>query len=152
MLSVAFIFAILCFAFLIFFFAGLPNLKTCELPNSRDFSENSRLKENVPVLVLTLIYTGAAFWNLGNSISPESFMPMEGECAILDLSSVRYEAEPLTLILFPGVGIGEYDIEYSNDTEGWFPLSHFSQDHVSVLKWQFLSLLSDEPFQYLRII
>ena len=152
MLSVAFVFAILCFAFLVFFFAGLPNLKTCELPNSRDFSENRRLKEYVPILWITLLYALAAFWNLGNCTSPESFMPMEGESVILDLTSEQYEAEPLTLILFPGVGIGEYDIEYSNDTEGWFPLSHFSQDHVAVLKWQFLSLISEEPFHYLRII
>ena len=153
MLSIALIFAIFCLVFLFLFFAGLPNLKTCELPNSSDFMHHGTdIKTWLPLLIVTAAYAGTAFWNLGNNASPERFIPMSGQSVVIELPDEQLDTGPKTLILFPGVGIGEYDIEYSDDAEGWFSLTHFSQDHVAVLKWQFLSLPTLDSFRYLRII
>ncbi len=170
MLSISHLFALLCFGFLLFFFAGLPNLKTCPLPtyvqrNNRNQYRAGRIKVNddcdtaqeyhdnklrygLALTAIILVYSVAAFWNLGNKESPETFAPMAGENAVLDFGA---SSKPSVLVLFPGVGIGEYQIEYSDDAEGWFPLEKFSQDHVSVLKWQYISLPAERDFRFLRI-
>ena len=147
MLTPSFAFAVLTFALLLLFFSGLPNLKTCELPRTLMKSEPDRLNR-LAVMLITVLYAVCAFWNLGNTRSPQTFVPMEGRDVILRLPE---DTVPDRLVLFPGVGQGSYSIEYSNDAEGWRPQTSFDQDHVAVLKWQILPLNLTAPVNYLRI-
>jgi len=147
MLTPSFAFAVLCFVLLLLFFSGLPNLKTCELPHSLKKNEPDR-QNRLAVMIVTILYAICAFWNLGNTRSPQTFVPMEGRDVILRLPE---NCLPERLVLFPGVGQGNYSIEYSNDAEGWYPQKTFTQDHVAVLKWQFLPLEMNEPVNFLRI-
>ena len=147
MLTPSFAYAVLCFVLLLLFFSGLPNLKTCELPHSLKKNEPDR-QNRLAVMIVTILYAICAFWNLGNTRSPQTFVPMEGRDVILRLPE---NCLPERLVLFPGVGQGNYSIEYSNDAEGWYPQKTFTQDHVAVLKWQFLPLEMNEPVNFLRI-
>ena len=164
MLTASFAFAVLCFALLLLFFAALPSLKTCELPflPTEPFPEDrslaalstesrisrSGIRERIAVLVVTVVYAVCAFWNLGNTDSPQTFADMSGRAAVYRLTDER---TPSQMVLFPGVGQGSYSVEYSNDAEGWHPLTEFTQDHVAVLKWQYLPLELPEGTRYLRI-
>ena len=147
MLTASFSFAVICFALLLLFFSGLPNLRTCELPRFRCMNEPDR-QNRLAVMLITVIYACFAFWNLGNTRSPQTFAPMEGRAVIFGLPE---SSSPATLVLFPGVGQGSYSIEFSDDQEGWFPLTTFTQDHVAVLKWQFLPLELSHAVRYLRV-
>ena len=147
MLTPSFAFAVVCFVLLLLFFSGLPNLRTCELPRTLMKSEPDR-QNRLAVMLITVLYTLCAFWNLGNTASPQTFVPMEGRDVILRLPE---NTVPDRLVLFPGVGQGSYSVEYSNDAEGWRPQTTFDQDHVAVLKWQILPLNLSEPVNFLRI-
>ena len=151
MLNASVLFAVLCFLALLLFFSGLPNLRTCDLPTGTAETvdpSKKRMLERVLVLIVTLIYAFSAFWNLGNRQSPQSFILMEGKAVVLEISDPATEQ---VLALFPGIGIGTYLIEYSDDAEGWFPQESFMQDHVAVLKWAFLPLNFDHAVRYIRI-
>ena len=147
MLTPSFAFAVLTFVLLLLFFSGLPNLRTCELPPTLLKNEPDR-QNRLAVMLIILLYALCAFWNLGNTASPQTFAPMEGRDVILRLPE---GSVPDRLVLFPGVGQGSYSIEYSNDAEGWYPQTSFDQDHVAVLKWQFLPLNLSAPVNFLRI-
>lgn len=149
MLTVSFIFAVICFVILLLFFSRVPNIRTCELPSTRQSDDEPDQKPfRLAVLLIMFVYALSSFWNLGSLQSPQTFVPMNERAAIVTLSE---ESVPDRLILFPGVGQGNYNIEYSDDTEGWFPLTTFSQDHVAVLKWQFIPLELSRPVRYIRI-
>ena len=147
MLTPSFAFAVLCFVLLLLFFSGLPNLKTCELPHTLKTNEPDR-QNRLAVMLITIVYALCAFWNLGSTHSPQTFVPMEGRDVILRIPE---NCMPDRLVLFPGVGQGSYSIEYSNDAEGWYPQTTFTQDHVAVLKWQYLPLNLYGPVNFLRI-
>ena len=142
----------ICLAFLLLFFSCLPNLNRCRLPGESKTQEDSpktgKGREILTVLTVTLVYAIAAFWNLGNRSSPESFIPMTEHSVILQPNA---NAVPAKLMLFTGVGQGEYSIELSEDQEGWISIASFKQDHVSVLKWNTVELQLAESPSYLRI-
>ena len=153
MLSTSFLFAAALFVLLLVFFAYLPDLRSCPLPSVNApllTAPVSGKKDNgLPCLLLIMLaYSVTAFWNLGNTMSPETFAPMNSRSAILEF---READVPAVAVLFPGVGTGEYSIEVSNDQEGWHPVGSFSQDHVSVLKWQYVELSQMGAFRYLRV-
>ena len=143
--------ALICFAFLLLFFSFLPNLKTCRLPRRRsDASEtaDSRRRETLSVLTVTLLYAAVAFWNLGDISSPETFIPMQNRSVVLQPLS---DKTPAKIMLFCGTGQGEYSVECSWDGEYWTPAASLEQDHVAVLKWHTLELeLSSAP-SYFRV-
>ena len=132
---------------LIAFFSGLPLLSRCALPEACERRFDRR--DALILALITLLYALVAFRNLGNTRSPESFVPMEGRSVVLTLPE---GAEAETLQLFPGVGIGGYAIETSPDGEHFTELTRFEQNHVAVLKWDSLPLADAlRPIRYLRI-
>ena len=141
--------AFICFAFLLLFFSFLPNLKTCRLPYKKtSASVGGRKREVLSVLAVTLLYAAAAFWNLGNISSPETFSPMQNRSLVMQPLSDRM---PAKIMLFCGTGQGGYSFECSWDGEYWAPVGSFEQDHVSVLKWHELEMdLSSAP-SYFRL-
>ena len=135
--------ALLLFAF----FALLPDLRRCELPCApvRRFTA----ADAVILGLLMLVYGAVAFYHLGNTRSPEGFVPMEGRSVTLTLPE---EGDPEALWLFAGVGAGNYAIEASADGESFAPLTDFEQNYVAVLKWASVSLAdAPRPLRALRL-
>ena len=68
---------------LIAFFSGLPLLSCCALPEACERRFDRR--DALILALITLLYALVAFRNLGNTRSPESFVPMEGRSVVLTL-------------------------------------------------------------------
>ena len=113
---------------LLLFYLCLPDLRGCTLTGGK-----KRLDRWDAVLMagISLAYALVAFWNLGNTHSPERFVNMENRSVTVELGQGSMEK----LMLFSGVGIGEYTIEYAPDGENFQPLTSFRQSHAEVLKW-----------------
>ena len=134
--------------FLIAFFTGLPDLTRCRLPHAR--SERITRADWFLMAVVTLLYALLAFWNLGNTRSPETFERMENRTAVLTLSA---PAQPDSLMLFCGIGSSSYDIQVSFDGADYVTVHTYEQNSVSVLKWGPLTLFDvQQPIVSLRVV
>ena len=138
---------------LILFFSALPNLKYCTLPcdeeklSSKD-SKCSRRNEALFLVLLCAVYAFTAFFGLGDTVAPQSFMPMEGNSVIFELNG---EASPSEIMLYSGVGTGNYDILCSKDGENYVLVQNFEQKHSDVLKWHNLDFESSFIPKYVEI-
>ena len=93
---------------LFLFYTGLPALHRCSLPSSS--GERDGRQDALCILLITGIYALTAFYDLGDRTAPQSFVPMEGQSAVIEL-----EQHPAELMLYTGVGMGGYRIEISED-------------------------------------
>ena len=147
MTFLTFFFPILTVLLLLSFYLNLPGLKSCLRPLDmpppppgrkrprllrEDRSRRLTRKDALPMLLITLLYACTAFFRLGSFTDPQTFVPMAETEAVLTLPE---GALPSQLVLYPGVGIGGYTIEYSEDGETYERVDSFVQDHVAVLKW-----------------
>ena len=136
-----------CFLLITVFFMLLPDLRTCSL------SGGTRRMDRADWLVVagvTLVYAVAAFMGLGNTASPESFVRMENETAQFGLDPDGGAAAKL--MIFSGVGIGDYSIDYT-DTDGHnLHLAELEQSHGDVLKWHEVALEQPVTGGTLRIL
>ena len=122
---------------LLMFFLALPDLKSCSLPEFGVVSKKGlHYKSMVSILVITAVYAAIAFYNLGNTSSPESFVEMPGKTAIIELEAPETVSH---IMLFPGVGMGDYEIIYQY-SDGSSAKESFSQGHIQVLCWQKLQV------------
>ena len=124
-----------CFLLIAIFFMLLPDLRVCTLKGG-----DRRLTRADALIMagLTLVYAAVAFRGLGNTESPQSFVNMEGETA-----SIRPDpgdGAVSKLMLFTGIGIGSYSIDYTTDGNDSYHLADFEQSHAEVLKWQAISV------------
>ena len=147
---------------LLVFFFTLPDLNTCTLPLEQPpeggkrrsrlpGAERSRTlswADALPILLITLVYASTAFFRLGSMSDPESFVPMAGQEAVLTLPE---GSVPTRIMLYPGVGMGGYDVSYSEDGQEYFSVSSYTQDHIAVLKWNFLTPETGLRPRYIRI-
>ena len=132
---------------LIAFFSCLPDLRHGRLPHAP--SRRLSSADAVILAVIMLLYGAVAFYELGNTRSPESFEQMEGRTATLSLDG---DAAPAELWLFPGVSPGDYEIEVSADGESFVPAGSFQQDYVAVLKWGSVPLMeAPQPVRFVRV-
>ena len=130
---------------LIIFYLGLPDLQRCTLDRP-----GGRRLDRVDAAIMagiSLAYACVAFLNLGDTQAPESFVNMEQRSAIVELE----ESGTRELMLYSGVGIGDYTLEFSTDGENYSLLTSFSQTHGEVLKWNKVELEGGLPAGYLRI-
>ena len=132
---------------LVVFYAGLPALQNCRLPSASP-KRGGRGLDALWLLLITGAYAFAAFYDLGDTAAPQSFVPMAGQSAVFGL-----EERPAELMLYTGVGMGGYRIEISDNGTDYAPLTEdFTQDHVAVLKWHSLPLKTEgEGHCYVRI-
>ena len=122
------------------FFLSLPELKGCRIDDEGPERRRLDRRDALIMAAIALVYAGVAFYRLGNTRSPESFIYMSGRTSQLELP----EDEPVSsLKLFTGVGMGNLIVEYAADGENFVPVGSFSQSHAEVLKWSFVLL--DEP-------
>lgn len=119
---------------LILFYLGLPDLHSCTL-HVRGRKRLDRVDAAI-MAAITGVYALVAFWGLGNTASPESFVNMEQRSVTITLG----EGEVSSLMLYTGIGIGDYHIEYSDDGREYSAVAGFHQSHAEVLKWNSISL------------
>lgn len=139
-------------------FSRLPELKTCVLPVFRREERQGRVlpereatgfPAHLPIFLITLIYAATAFFNLGDLRAPQSFQAMEGETAVLSLET---EAQPCAVMLYCGVGQGDYLLEARTEGGDWVHAGDFSQGHVEVLKWHSFNPDFPEGTRELRLV
>lgn len=114
------------------FFLSLPDLRSCALTDPDKARHKLGRADAVIMAVIMLLYALVAFWKLGNTESPESFVNMENrtESIELDINS----GTVTHLMVYEGVGIGSYSITYS-DGSATYDIAELTQSHADVLKW-----------------
>ena len=135
---------------LLVYFMTLPDLNRCLLPGEGKRARSRALgrRDLLPILLITGIYACTAFFRLGSMRDPQSFAPMAGQVAVIELPE---GAAPSRIMLYPGVGMGSYDISYSEDGQEYFSVSSFNQDHIAVLKWAPITPETSLRPRYIRI-
>ena len=123
-----------CFLLIAAFYTLLPDLRFCALGPAEKSEYRLRRADAGILAALTLGYALIAFTGLGNTKSPQTFTDMQGRTVEITLALDGGTASHL--MLFTGVGIGSYDIEYTTDGTDSYQLAHFDQSHADVLKWQ----------------
>lgn len=120
------------------FFLSLPELKYAVLAEPDKARHKLRRVDALIMAAISLVYGAVAFYNLGNTRSPESFVNMNGRTTFveLELSDERVSR----LMLYTGVGIGGYTIEYTTDGTDNYVLAEFTQSHAEDLKWHDVAL------------
>ena len=121
-----------CFLLIAAFFMLLPDLRSCRLGRGGRDTRLGRADALLMALI-TLAYAAVAFTGLGSRSSPQSFANMEGRTAQLKPDPAGGTVE--RLMLFTGVGIGSYELEFLADSGERFPLASVEQSHADVLKW-----------------
>ena len=114
------------------FFLSLPDLRSCALTDPDKTRHSLGRADAVIMAVIMLLYALVAFWKLGNTESPESFVNMENRTESIELD---INGGTVThLMVYEGVGIGSYSITYS-DGSATYDIAELTQSHADVLKW-----------------
>ncbi len=147
-MKITYLLPIALFILLAVFFLGLPDLRRCALPGSgRCPHALDRVDAGIMALI-SLVYAAIAFTGLGNTASPETFAAMRGTSAVIELPG---NVCPSRIMLFSGVGEGGYIIEYSADGIAWEHAANYTQDYISVLKWNEVTPDAVTVPRYVRI-
>ena len=136
-----------CFLLITVFFMLLPDLRICKLGGGKRRMDRADM---LVVAGVTVVYAVAAFMGLGNTASPESFVRMENETAQLRLDPDGGAAAKL--MIFSGVGIGDYSIDYTGADGRNVHLADLEQSHGDVLKWHEVELSQPVTGGTLRIL
>ena len=126
-----------CFLLLAAFFMLLPDLRRCDLGSRRCACRLHRA-DALGMAMLTLGYAVVAFTGLGNTSSPQSFVNMENREARIELDLESGAVSKL--MVFTGVGIGDYTVNYTTDGSDDYRLATIKQGHADVLKWKPIEL------------
>ena len=147
-MKITYLLPIALFILLAVFFLGLPDLRRCALPGSGRCSHALDRVDAGIMALISLVYAAIAFTGLGNTASPETFAAMRGTSAVIELPGDVY---PSRIMLFSGVGEGGYIIEYSADGIAWEHAADYTQDYISVLKWNEVTPDAVTVPRYVRI-
>lgn len=127
----------LTFATLVFFFMFIPDVRTFCVTKSDE--KNKTAKDVLLCGIITLVYAAVAFTNLGTLSDPESFVSFEtGNGVVMVLEST---VEPDRLLLYTGIGTGNYTVSFSEDGKNYYTAAQLEQDYAGLLKWQEPELL-----------
>ena len=120
------------------FFISLPDLRYSLLADADKARYKLGRADAFIMAIISLVYGALAFYRLGNTQSPESFVSMENKTAYLELE--LSEERVSRLMLYTGIGIGGYTIEYTTDGTDNYVLAEFKQSHAEDLKWHDVAL------------
>ena len=120
------------------FFIALPELKHSLLLEPERERYTIKRPDVLIMAFISLCYGMLAFYRLGNTQSPESFVDMQDKTAFVELE--LSEQRVTRLMLYTGIGIGGYTIEYTTDGVDNYVLAEFKQSHAEDLKWHELAL------------
>ena len=149
-MKLSYFFSILAAVLIVLFYLGLPELKICPLPSPENAEpRRGRLREGAAIALITLLYAALAFFRLGSTTAPQSFLSFDGDSLTLELSE---PAQISRVELYAGVVPGSYALEFSPDGEVWLPAADFQQGYAALLKWQELTPEPMEtPVRYVRV-
>ncbi len=123
---------ILTFAVLAFFFMYIPDIRSLRTAKIKE--KNNTAKDLLLCGIITIAYAVTAFLNLGTLSGPESFVSFKvGESVTLKLEK---PAEIDRVLMYTGINIGSYRVEFSEDGEKFFTAAELDQDYAGILKWQ----------------
>lgn len=115
-------------------------------------------KDILPILVITLVYAAVAFFKLGDMTNPQSFhrFTSDKKSVVVTLDQPADIAE---LRYYPGLWIGGYTLEFSEDGTNWqeqYPQGEhkyaMNQPHSDLFKWLKADLNDNNlPTKYIRI-
>ncbi len=157
-LSVSLIFPVLLIAGLLCFFcyyihAMIPRKGTLEWiarseasVGRRKFSFTAPLhpmekKDALPLILLTVLYAVTAFWNLGNTTNPQSFLNMKDEDTVSFSTSQTVSLSRVTY--YSGLWTGRYVLDYSSDAVNWESVE-LTQKYSRLFYWQDVELPEDQ--------
>lgn len=146
MFKTNYIFPIATVILLFLFFLGIPDLDKTGL--KRTAGKLITKADIILISAITIVFGIVDFIGLGNTTSPETFEYMPDKIVYIEFS------EPKTVnnvLLFPGVGEGDYIIDCSNDGENFSVLAEFNQNYNTVLKWQNISPEFPMSAKYYRV-
>ncbi len=105
-------------------------------------------KDALPLLLLTAVYAVTAFWNLGNTRSPESWLTMENG------QTVTFTTEQTVTVdrveYFTGLWTGYYELEYSADGVNW-QWVELKQEYSRLFYWLEPELPEERAARYFRL-
>ena len=160
-LSVSLIFPVLLIAGLLCFFcyyihAMIPRKGTLEwiswaesCGERRRFSFTAPLhpmekKDALPLILLTALYAVTAFWNLGNTTNPQSFLNMKDNDTVSFSTSQTVSLDRVTY--YSGLWTGSYILEYSSDGVNWESME-LPQKYSRLFYWQDAELPEGQSLQ-----
>lgn len=74
-------------------------------------------KDALPLLLLTAVYAVSAFWSLGNTQSPQSWLNMKSGDSVTFTTAETVSIGRIEY--FTGLYTGSYELEYSSDGVNW---------------------------------
>ena len=129
----SYLFPILAALLIVVFYLGLPELASCPLPTAAPREKRAgRLRERAFIALLTLAYAALAFFRLGSTTAPQSFVALNSEALTLELAE---PSEVSRALLYTGDAPGTVLIEISADGENWVASQTFDENYASLLKW-----------------
>ena len=135
------------------FYGFIPDVRTC-LTEDKDVSRRRFGGRDFLVLfLLCAIYGTVAFYNSGNTESPQSFKKFSGSG---DTATIELERSSNLdrIFRFSGICTGNYSIYFSHDGENYYYADKLEQEYSKLLFWQDKELNSGaDPthIKYLRI-
>ena len=128
------------------FFLNVPDLRHSRIKTADSGKMSSA--EILALFAITAVYAAVAFFNLGKTSSPQSFVKFSsGEQAVIELEE---SADISGFRIYTGINIGSYQIETSTDGTDYLISASFTQDYTSLLKWHDLEA-AGENVKYVRV-
>jgi 4-amino-4-deoxy-L-arabinose transferase-like glycosyltransferase len=121
-------------------------------------------KDVLPISAVTLVYAAATFLNLGNTVSPQSFLRFDNNDHAAVSIELHNPSQIEQIFYFTGLHRGRdrraYKLEFSPDGVNWTEqyrdttnattgevtrISGMTQDHSETFRWLTANLLPDQP-------
>lgn len=89
-------------------------------------------KDALPLLLLTVVYAATAFWNLGNTQAPQSYLNMKSGDSVTFTTSETVSISRIEY--YTGLWTGSYELEFSADGVNWESVE-LNQDYSKLFYW-----------------
>lgn len=109
-------------------------------------------RDILPLLIIVVIYSIAAYWGLGDKTAPESFCSFEekGQYALIELPQ---DTIITRVSYYSGLHTGNYYLQYSDDGENFTDEATMEQKYSDIFKWHDAELSEQgKTAAYVRII
>ena len=146
---ITYIFPIAALLLIVLFFLGTPSLKR-SLSDGCDSRQLGRT-DFITLAIIIILYSFAAFYNLGDTDAPQSFRHFEAaESITVDLGG---ECVVGDIFCYPGLNTGSYTVEYSLDGSEYYTAASISQSYADLFKWKSAEFVegADGLTRYIRI-
>lgn len=107
-----------------------------------DYRLRLRPADYALMLCVAILYGVLAFFNLGDTVAPQTFYTPEneGEQAVFDLG----ETKDYYFLYYCGPSSGHFTVELSDDGESWTPCCFATSDSGDVFYWRWFMPVSED--------